>query len=167
MLTSLPDKSESAKPKFLAQVRTILRTRHYSLRTEEAYLGWIRRFILFHDKRHPQEMGGTEVAAFLNYLAGERGVAAATPEPSPQCAPLPLRCGAGTQIGRGGGPAAGPACAETPDGAGQSGGAGGIARVERPISADGRAALRERVAPARVLASAGQGCGSPLVAGHP
>ena len=67
-----------AKPKFLEQVRTILRTRHYSLRTEEAYLGWIRRFILFHGKRHPQEMGGTEVAAFLNYLAGERSVAAAT-----------------------------------------------------------------------------------------
>ena len=78
MPTSLPDKSESAKPKFLAQVRTILRTRHYSLRTEEAYLGWIRRFILFHGKRHPQEMGGAEVAAFLNYLAGERAVAAAT-----------------------------------------------------------------------------------------
>ena len=78
MATSLPDKSERAKPKFLEQVRTILRTRHYSLRTEEAYLGWIRRFILFHGKRHPQEMGEAEVAAFLNYLAGERAVAAAT-----------------------------------------------------------------------------------------
>ena len=64
MAPSLPDKSETAKPKFLEQVRTILRTRHYSLRTEEAYLGWIRRFILFHGKRHPQEMGGAEVAAF-------------------------------------------------------------------------------------------------------
>ena len=78
MAPSLPDKSETAKPKFLDQVRTILRARHYSLRTEEAYLGWMRRFILFHGKRHPQEMGGTEVAAFLNYLAGERAVAAAT-----------------------------------------------------------------------------------------
>ena len=47
MATSLPDKSERAKPKFLDQVRTILRTRHCSLRTGEAYLGWIRRFILF------------------------------------------------------------------------------------------------------------------------
>ncbi len=78
MPTILPDECEPAKPKFLEQVRTILRTRHYSLRTEEAYLGWIKRFILFHGKRHPQEMGGTEVAAFLNYLAGERAVAAAT-----------------------------------------------------------------------------------------
>ncbi len=59
-------------------MRTILRARHYSLRTKEAYLGWIRRFILFHGKRHPQEMGGTQVAAFLNYLAGERAVAAGT-----------------------------------------------------------------------------------------
>lgn len=55
-----------------------MRTRHYSLRTEEAYLGWMRRFILFHGKRHPQEMGEREVAAFLNDLAGPRGVAAAT-----------------------------------------------------------------------------------------
>lgn len=72
------DECERAKPKFLEQVRTVLRTRHYSLRTEEAYLGWIRRFILFHGKRHPREMGGPEVAAFLNDLAGERAVAAAT-----------------------------------------------------------------------------------------
>lgn len=57
------DECERAKPKFLEQVRTVLRTRHYSLRTEEAYLGWIRRFILFHGKRHPREMGGPEVAA--------------------------------------------------------------------------------------------------------
>ncbi len=67
-----------AKPKFLDQIRSILRTRHYSLRTEEVYLGWIRRFILFHNKRHPREMGAAEVATFLNYLAQERSVAAAT-----------------------------------------------------------------------------------------
>src|SRR5205814_854131 len=78
MAASVPEKCETAKPKFLEQVRTILRTRHYSLRTEEAYLGWIRRFILFHGKRHPGEMGGPEVAAFLNDLAEKRGVAAAT-----------------------------------------------------------------------------------------
>lgn len=74
----LPDKGEGAKPRFLEQVRTVLRTRHYSLRTEEAYLGWMRRFIIFHGKRHPREMGEAEVAAFLNDLAGPRGVAAAT-----------------------------------------------------------------------------------------
>ena len=78
MSKSLAEKSETAKPKFLEQVRAILRGRHYSLRTEEAYLGWMRRFILFHGKRHPQEMGEREVAAFLNHLANERMVAAAT-----------------------------------------------------------------------------------------
>ena len=56
MTTSLASRGEGAKPKFLEQVRTILRTRHYSLRTEEAYLGWIRRFIIFHGKRHPEGM---------------------------------------------------------------------------------------------------------------
>ena len=78
MRKSVTGAGQAAKPKFLDQVRTILRTRHYSLRTEEAYVGWIRRFILYHGKRHPREMGGAEVATFLNHLARERSVAAAT-----------------------------------------------------------------------------------------
>lgn len=73
-----PFSPAAAKPKLLDRVREILRVRHYSLRTEEAYLGWMRRYILFHGKRHPREMGAAEVAAFLNYLANERTVAAAT-----------------------------------------------------------------------------------------
>lgn len=52
--------------------------RHYSIRTEEAYLDWAKRFILFHNKRHPQEMGKSEVEAFLSWLATERKVAAST-----------------------------------------------------------------------------------------
>lgn len=51
---------------------------HYHLRTETAYLGWARRFILFHDKRHPAEMGKVEVEAFLSHLATERNVSAST-----------------------------------------------------------------------------------------
>jgi hypothetical protein len=47
----------SRKPKLLDQARLAIRTRHYSIRTEEAYVQWIKRFILFHDKRHPSEMG--------------------------------------------------------------------------------------------------------------
>jgi integron integrase len=78
MPDNMAEPAGPAKPKLLDQVRAILRTRHYSLRTEEAYLGWMRRYILFHGKRHPREMGATEVAAFLNYLANERTVAAAT-----------------------------------------------------------------------------------------
>jgi site-specific recombinase XerD len=52
--------------------------RHYSLRTEEAYAGWIRRYILFHHKRHPSAMGAEEVNGFLTHLAAEKNVAAAT-----------------------------------------------------------------------------------------
>ena len=59
-------------------MRIHLRTRHYSIRTEEAYLDWARRFILFHGKRHPQDMGAPEVEAFLSHLAVERQVSAST-----------------------------------------------------------------------------------------
>lgn len=68
----------SQGPKLLDIVRSRLRLRHYSLRTEDAYLGWIRRFILFHGKRHPREMGPEEVTAFLSHLARSDHVAAAT-----------------------------------------------------------------------------------------
>jgi len=67
-----------AKPKLLDLVRDRMRTRHFSIRTEQTYLGWIRRFIFFHDKRHPAEMGRAEVEAFLTDLAVERKVAAST-----------------------------------------------------------------------------------------
>ncbi len=69
---------EGQKPKLLEQVRQILRMRHYSLRTEEAYCQWIRRFILFHNKRHPAEMGGDEITQFLSHLALKRRVSAST-----------------------------------------------------------------------------------------
>ncbi len=59
-------------------MRDHLRTRHYSIRTETAYVDWIRRFILFHGKRHPQEMSAPEVEAFLTYLAVQRQVSAST-----------------------------------------------------------------------------------------
>lgn len=69
-------------PKLLDQVRDRLRVKHYSIRTETQYLQWIRRFILFHDKRHPKEMGAVEVEveveAFLTHLAVEGRVAAST-----------------------------------------------------------------------------------------
>jgi integron integrase len=69
---------DMGKPRLLEQVRQSLRLRHYSYRTEEQYLSWIRRFILFHHKRHPREMGAAEVEAFLNDLAVRGQVAAAT-----------------------------------------------------------------------------------------
>jgi len=64
--------------KLLDQVRDAPRVKHYSYRTEQAYVAWIRRFILFHDKRHPMEMGGREVERFLTWLATDRTVAAGT-----------------------------------------------------------------------------------------
>jgi integron integrase len=66
------------RPRLLDRVRGALRLRHYSRRTEEAYVYWARRFILFHGKRHPDEMGAGEVTAFLNHLAIEGEVAAST-----------------------------------------------------------------------------------------
>jgi integron integrase len=68
----------ASSPKLLDRVRWQLRVKHYSIRTEEAYVDWIRRFILFHHKRHPDEMGETEITAFLSYLAVEKNVAAST-----------------------------------------------------------------------------------------
>jgi site-specific recombinase XerD len=65
-------------PRLLDRVREAIRLRHYSLRTEEAYVQWVRRFILFHDKRHPESMGAGEVEAFLTHLAVVRHVSAAT-----------------------------------------------------------------------------------------
>jgi integron integrase len=63
---------------FLDSVRRAIRTLHYSIRTEQAYLSWIKQYILFHGKRHPQDMSVVEVGEFLSYLANERNVAAAT-----------------------------------------------------------------------------------------
>jgi len=65
-------------PRLLDRVHDIIRRKHYSIRTEQAYADWIKRFILFHDKRHPSDLGATEVEAFLTYLAVERDVSAAT-----------------------------------------------------------------------------------------
>lgn len=65
-------------PKLLDQVRDAIRTRHYSIRTEDAYVNWIKRFILFNNKQHPAKLDTTHVAAFLSHLAVEGKVAAST-----------------------------------------------------------------------------------------
>ena len=69
---------ENHPPKLLDQVRALMRQRHYALRTEKAYLGWIKRFILFHHKRHPKEMGVPEIETFLTDLAITGNVTAST-----------------------------------------------------------------------------------------
>ena len=70
--------TEPRPKKLLEQVDDAFRLMHYSPRTGETYVHWIRRFILFHDKRHPKEMGAAEVQAFLTYLAIDQNVAAST-----------------------------------------------------------------------------------------
>lgn len=62
----------------LDQVRERIRYKHYSIRTEESYVYWVRGFIRFHQLKHPKDMGSAEVTAFLSWLAAERGVAPST-----------------------------------------------------------------------------------------
>lgn len=73
-----PPAPPSGSPKLLDQVRVAIRLRHYSGRTEDSYLVWIRQFILYHGKRHPSEMGAREIAAFLSHLAVRRHVSSST-----------------------------------------------------------------------------------------
>jgi hypothetical protein len=74
----MPSALEGNRPKLLDQVREGIRLRHYSIRTEEAYVSWIKRFILFHGKRHPLEMGEDEITQFLSELAVHARVSAST-----------------------------------------------------------------------------------------
>lgn len=64
--------------KLLDQLRERIRVKHYSIRTEQVYADWVKRFLLFHGERHPKDMGVAEVEAFLTHLAVERHVAAST-----------------------------------------------------------------------------------------
>jgi hypothetical protein len=75
-----PDLPGPRSPRLLDRVRAALRAPHYSRRTEDAYVAWIKRYIfLFHDKRHPAERGAQEVTSFLSSLAVDLHVAASTP----------------------------------------------------------------------------------------
>ncbi len=76
---ALPDSDSSSRPpKLLDQLRDRIRVKHYSIRTEQAYVQWVKRYLFFHGMRHPNEMGKPEVEAFLTSLAVERNVAAST-----------------------------------------------------------------------------------------
>ena len=77
--TTQPDTpAVSAKPRLLDQMREIIRVKHYSLRTEKTYLGWVRQFIRWSGMRHPADMGAAEVEAFLSMLANQRDVSGST-----------------------------------------------------------------------------------------
>jgi hypothetical protein len=88
------------KKKLLDVVRETIQRKHCSRRTEKSYVYWIKRYIFFHNVRHPQEMGSTEIEAFLTHLAVQEKVAAAhcinarTPLSSPRPVPVGEECGA-------------------------------------------------------------------------
>ena len=67
-----------SQPRLLDQMREVLRLKHLSYRTEESYVSWVKRFIVFHGKRHPKDLGVPEIRAFLSYLATHEQVAAST-----------------------------------------------------------------------------------------
>lgn len=77
-MTSTDMLNKAHPPKLLVLMREKIRVNHYSIRTETQYLQWAKRYILFHNKRHPKEMGGKEVEAFLSHLAVEGNVSAST-----------------------------------------------------------------------------------------
>jgi site-specific recombinase XerD len=69
---------EQRPKKLLERVRDTIRIKHYAIHTEQSYVTWIKRYIFFHDKRRPNQMGSTEIEAFLTHLAVEQKVAAST-----------------------------------------------------------------------------------------
>src|SRR5262249_55372168 len=82
-----------AGPKLLDQVRSTIRARHYSRRTEKAYADWMKHYIFFNDKRHPGEMGEPEINEFLTDLAGKQEGERLYPEPGAQRSALSLPSG--------------------------------------------------------------------------
>jgi len=89
-----------SQPGLLAVAREKMRIRHLALRTEQAYLQWLRRYVVFHNRRHPRELGAPEVEQFLTYLAVHRKVSAATQNQALQAAvSLPPRAGDGAAVG--------------------------------------------------------------------
>jgi len=74
----VPFRVPPSEPKLLDQLRGRLGVKHHSIRTEQSYVDWVRRFVLFHDKRHPRDLGPSEVEAFVRDLAVRGRVSAST-----------------------------------------------------------------------------------------
>jgi hypothetical protein len=79
------------KPKLLDLVRNTIRLKHYSIRIERAYIDWVKRFMLFHHKRHPASMGAPEIRAFLSYLAVEGAGGRLYPNPGIKRSRFPVQ----------------------------------------------------------------------------
>ena len=72
------DFHENKNPRLIDQIRNVIRFKHYSIRTEQSYIDWIKRYIFFHNKKHPRDLGETHINAFLTHLAINRNVASST-----------------------------------------------------------------------------------------
>jgi hypothetical protein len=145
------------KPKLLDRVRATIRVRGYSLRTEEAYVGWIKRFVIFHGKRHPLELGAREVEAFLQPPGDIPQRQRLHAEPGPGRDPVPLHQGprprapvAGSDRPR----QAGEAAPRRPH---EAGSRRCPVQARRPAPAHGDHPVRVRAPPPRVPAAARQG----------
>ena len=88
-----------APPRLLDRVRHACRVRHYSIRTEDCYADWVRRFILFHGKRHPPELGAAEINEFLTHLAVDGHVSASTQNQAFSASAVPVSAGVGSGPG--------------------------------------------------------------------
>src|SRR2546427_4369057 len=147
--------AEPANPRLFDRVRTALRSRHYSRRTEEAYVAWIRRYILFHGKRHPMEMGAPEITRFLSFLAVDGKVAASTQnQAGAERSAVPLSRGAGTRRSLAGRSRPGQTSGTPPSRPDARRGPRGDPTPRGRAAADGLPALRRRVTGARVLPAA-------------
>src|SRR5437899_6726478 len=145
--------SSAPKPKLLDRVRDAIRTRHYSYRTEKAYVHWIKRFIFFHNKRHPIEMGEPEVARFLSSLASDGHVSASTQNQAFNALLFLYKEVLGKKIGRG---RARKESAETAGRAHERRSQESDRSHERFATFDGVSPLRRWIAADGVLSSPGQ-----------
>ena len=146
-----------APPRLLDQVRDVIRRRHYSYRTEQTYVHWIKRFIHFSRHAASGEMGAAEVTAFLSYLATERDVAAATQNQALSALLFLYQQVLGHRAAVDEGHRAGEAPAAAAGGADARGAAGAAGASSRAPVADGGAALRRGAAADRVPHAAGEG----------
>ena len=153
----VPRPGQAERPKLLHLVRRAIRARHYSPRTEEAYVAWVRRFVRFHDTRHPLDLGEPEITQFLTSLATDRRVSASTQQRALSALLFLYRDVLQCDVGRLDGLVRPRTPQTSAGGAHASGGEGRARTAARCVPAGGNPFVRERTSPARVPHPANQG----------
>jgi hypothetical protein len=149
--------SRGRPPRLLDQLHQALRLRHRSTRTEEAYVDWVKRFILFHGKRHPRELGSEEITEFLNHLATQRQVTPSTQNQAARRHRLLVPEGPRVRCGRAGRARARAKVSTPPRRPDAEGSPGAPRRALRNPPPGGVAPIRLRPLPARGASAAGEG----------